>query len=322
MKHLISAELRRTLPRLLPVALLLLVTVGITTFSLAYQDNSHGNLRNVRQALAEQLTPAGCERDAKGLPKDVPGTPEQFLEHCLADLPYQRAGNEAWEREATHVARHFGYAQTPAGAPGIALGWLTTAPGMACVLLLAAYFTAGEWSRGTAVPLLLQEQRLSRVLLAKATTLFTWVLVTTATASAALCALAYLHTRQAYPLHHMSTTGDALAFTLRRAAVALPTLVLTCVVAVALASLLRSPARTVLVGVIGLSLAAYPTAAWLPGPVLADLMGLETLFNGKDHLWTAPVTSGVPALLMAAAWAVLLMSGARWAIRHRQRDLL
>ncbi|MDQ1008627.1 hypothetical protein QFZ82_003112 [Streptomyces sp. V4I23] len=317
--RVLGAELRRTLPRLLPVTLLLLLAVGITLQTLNVQRVSHNNVKNVRIGL-EKLTPEGCAEDTANLPPDVPAEP--FLKDCLAGLETTRAAYQDIEAGFTATAEHMALAQHPLGAVGWAFGWLATAPGLIAVLVLAAFFTAGEWSRGTAVPLLLQEQRLWRLLSAKAAVLWLWSLLAAAVASAGVWLLAVMHTRRALPLHHLVSPGDVSSFALQRAGTGVLVLGVACVAAVALAAVVRMPLRTVLVGVLVLAVTALPVTEWLPGPVLADGMGLSAGLNVYDHLWTTASDSATPPAVRTLPWIALLSLALWQSWRTRPRNLV
>ncbi|OUD04021.1 hypothetical protein [Streptomyces swartbergensis] len=317
--RLLGCELRRTLPRLLPVAILLLLTVGITLQALNVQRVAHNNLQHVRLGLTK-LTPESCAKDAANLPPDVPAA--AFLKDCLAGLEGTRAAYENIEAGFVASAEQMGMAQHPLGAVGWTFGWFATAPGLLSVLVLAAFFTAGEWSRGTAVPLLLQEQRLWRLLSAKAAVLWVWSLLAAAATSAGVWLLAVTHTRRAFPLHRMAAADEVSAYTLQRAGTGLLVLGVACVAAVGLAAVVRMPLRTVLIGVLVLALATLPVTTWLPGPVLADGMGLSRGLNVYDHLWTSAVDSTAPAAVRALPWMALLCLALWQAWRTRPRDLV
>ncbi|MBC2903619.1 hypothetical protein [Streptomyces cupreus] len=317
--RLLGSELRRTLPRLLSVTLLLLLAVGITLQTLNVQRVSHNNLENVRIGLAK-LTPEGCAEDARNLPADVPAEP--FLNDCLAGLERTRAAYTDIEAGFAATADHMGLAQHPLGAVGWAFGWLATAPGLLAVLLLAAFFTAGEWSRGTAVPLLLQEQRLWRLLTAKAAVLWLWSLLAAAATSLGVWLLAVSHTRGAFPMYRPVTSDEVLSFAVQRGGTGVLVLAVACAAAVALAAVVRMPLRTVLVGVLVLAVATWPGTPWLPGPVVADGLGLSSGLNVYDHLWTAVKDSAAPAVVRALPWIALLSLGLWQAWRTRPRDLV
>lgn len=317
--RLFGSELRRTLPRLLPVTLLLLLALGITLQTLNVQRVSHNNLENARTGLAT-LTPQRCAEDAKNLPADIPAEP--FLNDCLASLESTRAAYREIEAGFAATAEHMGLAQHPLGAVGWAFGWLATAPGLIAVLLLAAFFTAGEWSRGTAVPLLLQEQRLWRLLSAKTAVLWLWSLLAAAATSLGVWVLAASHTRGVFPLYHSVPSDEVLSFALQRSGTGVLVLGLACAAAVALAAVVRMPLRTVLVGVLILAVAAQPLTSWLPGPILADGLGLSSGLNVYDHLWTGVVESGPPAAVRALPWTALLVVALWQAWRTRPRDLV
>ncbi|MGW0701333.1 hypothetical protein ACWD0A_18865 [Streptomyces sp. NPDC002867] len=213
-------------------------------------------------------------------------------------------------------------AQHSLGAVGWAFGCLATAPGLIAVLVLAAFFTAGEWSRGTAVPLLLQEQRLWRLLSAKAAVLWVWSLLAAAAASAGVWLLAVMHTRRALPLHHLVSPDDVSSFALQRAGTGVLVLGVACAAAVALAAVVRMPLRTVLVGVLILAVTALPVTEWLPGPVLADGMGLSAGLNVYDHLWTTASDSATPAAVRTLPWIALLSLALWQSWRTRPRNLV
>ncbi|MFJ5830966.1 hypothetical protein [Streptomyces sp. NPDC093089] len=318
--RLLGCELRRTLPRLLPVAMLLLLAVGITLQTLNVQRLAYNNLRNVRAGLA-RLTPEGCAKDASNLPPDVPA--DQFLKDCLAGLESTRTAYENIETGFTATAEHMGLAQHSLGALGWTFGWLATAPGLLAILVLAAFFTAGEWSRGTAVPLLLQEQRLWRLLSAKAAVLWLWSLLVAAAMTVGVWLLAVMHTRRTFPLHQMVVPDEVSAYTWPRVGTGLLVLGVACSAAVGLAAVVRLPLRTLLVGVLVLAVAASPVMSWLPGPVLADAMGLLPGLNVYDHLWTSPsADSATPAAVRALPWVALLCLALWQAWRTRPRDLV
>ncbi|MFJ6000233.1 hypothetical protein [Streptomyces sp. NPDC092370] len=319
--RLLSCELRRTLPRLLPVAMLLLLAVGITLQTLNAQRVAYNNLQNVRTGLTK-LTPENCAEDAANLPPDAPA--DAYLKDCLDGLENTRAAYENIEAQFTATAEQMGLAQHPLGAVGWTFGWLATAPGLLSVLVLAAFFTAGEWSRGTAVPLLLQEQRLWRLLSAKAAVLWLWSLLAATLTSAGVWLLTVMYTRRAFPLHRMVAPDEVSAYTLQRGGTGLLVLGVACVAAVGLAAVVRMPLRTVLIGVLVLAVATMPVSSWLPGPVLADGMGLSPGLNVHDHLWTSAVDSAAPAsaAVRALPWVALLCLALWQGWRTRPRDLV
>lgn len=317
--RLLGCELRRTLPRLLPVTLLLLLTVGITLQTLNVQRVSYNNLENVRTGLTK-LTPENCAEDARNLPAGSPAEP--FLKDCLSGLERTRAAYTDIEAGFAATADHMGLAQHPLGAVGWTFGWLATAPGLIAVLLLAAFFTAGEWSRGTAVPLLLQEQRLWRLLSAKAVVLWLWSLLAAAATSLGVWLLAVAHTRRAFPLYRSVTEDEVLFFAVQRSGIGVLVLGVACTAAVTLAAAVRMPLRTVLVGVLLLAGVTLPVTPWLPGPVVADGLGLSSGRNVYDHLWTAVMDSASPAAVRALPWIALLSLALWQAWRTRPRDLV
>ncbi|MFE9771364.1 hypothetical protein ACFYOV_06765 [Streptomyces sp. NPDC005931] len=317
--RLFGSELRRTLPRLLSVTLLLLLAVGITLQTLNVQRVSHNNLENVRIGLAK-LTPEGCAEDTRNRPADVPAEP--FLKECLAGLERTRAAYADIEAGFAATADHMGLAQHPLGALGWAFGWLATTPGLIAVLLLAAFFTAGEWSRGTAVPLLLHEQRLWRLLSAKAAVLWLWCLLAAAVTWLGVWLLAVSHARRAFPLYRTVTSDEAVSFALQRGGTGVLVLAAACAGAVAVAAVVRMPLRTVLVGVLLLAVVTLPLTSWLPGPIVADGLDLSSGRNAYDHLWTAVTDSSAPAAVRALPWTGLFSLALWHAWRTRPRDLV
>ncbi|MCE7082806.1 hypothetical protein [Streptomyces sp. ST2-7A] len=319
--RLFGAELRRTLPRLLPVGLLVLLVTGAVFQARAVQDVAHSNLDQVRTGMAH-LTPEGCAEDTAGLPPDAGVSPEVFHRECVENLPRTIEMYRNIEVGFTATAEHLAPAQHPVGTVGASFGWLATVPGLVAIILLAAYFTAGEWSRGTVVPLLLHEQRLWRLLSAKTAVLLVWSLLTAAVMSLALWALAALHTRRAHPLHDMVSDAEVRAYTLQRAGVGLLVLAITCVASVALAAALRSPLRSSLAGVLLLGLVTLPITAWSPGAILADGLELKPYLNAWDHVWTTPLGTSVPASIRALPWVVLLLGVVWHGWRVRPRSLV
>ncbi|MFX4292783.1 hypothetical protein [Streptomyces bohaiensis] len=319
--RLFGAELRRTLLRPLPVGLLLLMAVGATVQALSVQDVAHGNLAQVRSG-ADQLTPAGCAADASNLPADAGVSPDAFYRDCVTGLPRTVEMYQRIEAGFLDTAQQLAPAQHPLGAIGAAFGWLATAPGLLAVLVLAAHFTAGEWSRGTAVPLLLHEQRLWRLLSAKAAVLLTWFLATAAAMALSLWLLAVAHTRRSAPLLGLVSDSEVRAFAAQRVAVGLLVILVASFAAVALAAALRSPLRTVLVGVLVLGVLTLPLTAWFPGAVLADALRLQPHLNAWDHVWSAPTDSAVPPAVRALPWLLALAAAVWHGWRVRPRSLV
>lgn len=316
--RLFGAELRRTLIRPLSVGLLLLMALGATVQALSVQDIAHGNLAQVRSG-AEHLTPDGCAADAAELPADAGMSPDVFYQDCVSNLPRTAEMYQRIEAGFLDTAAQLAPAQHPLGAVGAAFGWLATAPGLLAALLLAAHFTAGEWSRGTAVPLLLHEQRLWRLLSAKAAVVLAWFLATAGAMSLSLWLLAVLHTRRSAPLLGHVSDSEVWAFASQRIGAGSLVIVVASFAAVGLAAALRSPLRTVLVGVLVLGVLTLPLTAWLPGAVVADALGLQGHLNVWDHLWSAPSDSAVPAAARALPWLMALAAaiGHGWRVRPR-----
>ncbi|MCZ2525659.1 ABC transporter permease subunit [Streptomyces sp. HB2AG] len=325
MIRLVTAETRRILrePLAIVLTLLLAVTAAVTTF--AFQEVSHSNLGNVRAEI-ERLTPEGCEREAAEIPPGSGIDADAMLEQCLAELPMYQKQYRAIESNFTADADFAALAQHPLGAPVWAFGLMASLPGLLALALLSARVVAREWSRGTITPVLLYEQRLGRLLAARALALWLWAAGTALVMTLAVWLLAVLFTRGAYPLDGEAPLDEVLSAAGRRAGAGLLVLLLACALLVTLAALVRSPLRTALLGAVLLALCLWSVSQtldpWLPGRLVADAMGFEPHYATLDHMWQPSGGSEVSLLLRALPALTVMAAASAWGIRVRRRSLL
>ncbi|MFD7631419.1 hypothetical protein ACFV7Q_36335 [Streptomyces sp. NPDC059851] len=291
MNHLIRAETRRLLRHPLALTLAALFVFGSLYCAWVSQNMASHNIRQVQANL--DFLPESCE--------SAQNTPDQKA-RCRADLPFEATGLERIQDRFTAEGVRAAQAQHPVGALLWTVRLLTSVPGLAVLVMLAAFSVAGEWSRGSIVPLLLYESRLSRLLAAKAVAIWLWSLTLLAVSGAVTAAFGLLYGRGAHPLPSPGALGTVLADTglgiLSGAAV----LAGGAAVAVALGALLRHPMRTFLAGMLLLVLVVRTSAvpglgAWLPGGALADLVGFGAVDGVWDHFWVSTDPSTVPVLL-------------------------
>ncbi|MFI6004250.1 ABC transporter permease subunit [Streptomyces sp. NPDC051366] len=285
MNRLVRAETRRLLRHPLALTLAALFVFGSLYCAWVSQNMASYNITQVQANL--DFLPRSCES-----PRN---TPEQKA-GCLAEVPMQAVGLERIQDRFTAEGVRAAHAQHPVGSLLWTVRLLTSVPGLALLVMLAAFSVAGEWSRGSIVPLLLYESRLSRLLAAKALAVWVWSLALLCVSAAVTAAFGLSYGRNAYPLPSPGALGTVLADT------ALGVLAAAAAVAVALGALLRRPMRTFLAGMLLLVLVVRTSAApglgaWLPGGALADLVGFGAVDDVWDHFWISTDPSTAPVLL-------------------------
>lgn len=320
---LLGVEIRRVLRSPLSFLLLLLLTAGGVLGAYAEQETADSNLANVRNGLAH-LTVEGCEKDAANAPADV--NRARFLKQCLAELAMYRERYAEVEKSFVADADFAALGQHPVGALVWGVGLLASAPGFVALLLLAAHLVAGEWSRRTVTAVLLYEQRLGRLLAARAAAVWVWSCGSIVVISAGVWLMGVLHTRDAYPLDGPLSTDAVLAVVGQRLGAGLAVLAVAALLVVLLAALVRMPLRLVLCGVILLGLCAWsaygPLAAWLPGRLLADSMDFVRHWATTDHWWVPSADADVPVWLRAVPTLAVTAAFFAWALRRRRRSLV
>jgi hypothetical protein len=216
--------------------------------------------------------------------------------------------------------------QHPLGAFVWGTGLLASAPGFIALLLLAAHLVAGEWSRRTVTPVLFYEQRLGRLLAARAAALWLWAAGTAMVISLGVWLLGVLHTRETYPLHGSVPFDDIASIVGQRVGVGVLVLGVFIPLAVVLAALVRQPLRTVLAGTLALALCAWsalgPLAAWLPGRLLADAMGYARHWATTDHWWLPAGEASMPVWVRLLPFLAVASGVFMAGVRRRRRDLV
>ncbi|MGW1772113.1 hypothetical protein [Streptomyces sp. NPDC002104] len=316
MKKLVRAETRRLLRHPLALTLAALFVFGSLYCAWVSQSMASYNITQVQANL--DFVSRTCDS-----PKNSPAQRAQ----CLAELPSQTAGLERIQDRFAAEGVRAAAAQHPVGSVLWNVRLLTSVPGLALLVLLAAFSVAGEWSRGSIVPLLLYESRLKRLLAAKAAALWIWSMALLAVSAVVTGAFGGFYGRDAYPLPSFGSLGSALAETGRGGLAGAAVLAGAAAVAVAVAALLRQPLRTVLAGMLLLVLVVRTSAvaewgAWLPGGALADLVGFGAVDGIWDHFWISTAPSSVPVLvrlLPTLALIALLWAGLHRLDRTRDR---
>ncbi|MGZ9932285.1 hypothetical protein ACXNSR_20715 [Streptomyces sp. NC-S4] len=291
MNRLVRAETRRLLRHPLALTLATLFVFGSLYCAWVSQSMASYNITQVRANLDD--LPRSCD--------SAQNTPEQKAK-CLADVPLEAVGLERIQDRFTAEGVRAAHAQHPVGSLLWTVRLLTSVPGLALLVMVAASSVAGEWSRGSIVPLLLHESRLSRLLAAKALAIWVWSVVLLCVSAAVTAAFGLLHGRNAYALPSPGPLGTVLADTAIGVLTGAAVLAGAAAVAVALGALLRRPMRTFLAGMLLLVLVVRTSAApglgaWLPGGVLADLVGFGAVDGVWDHFWISTDPSTAPVLL-------------------------
>ncbi|MEU9006251.1 hypothetical protein ACFWBI_26075 [Streptomyces sp. NPDC059982] len=315
MNRLVRAETRRLLRHPLALALAALFVFGSLYCAWVSERMAAHNITQVQDNL--DFLPSSCESRQN--------TPEQKA-RCLADVHLQAAGLERIQDRFTAEGVRAAQAQHPVGALLWTVRLLTSIPGLALLVMLAAFSVAGEWSRGSIVPLLLYESRLGRLLAAKTVAIWLWSLVLLCVSGAVTAAFGMLYGRDAYPLPSPGSLGSVLADTGLGVVAGAAVLAGAAAVAVALAALLRQPMRAFLAGMLVLVLVVRTSAApglgaWLPGGALADLVGFGAVDGVWDHFWISTAPSTAPVLLRVLPTLALIGLLWVWLDRHnRTRD--
>ncbi|MET9597382.1 hypothetical protein [Streptomyces sp. NPDC006459] len=291
MNRLVRAETRRLLRHPLALTLAVLFVFGSLYCAWVSQSMASYNLKQVQANL--DFLPESCESPQNG--------PEQKAK-CLADVPMQAVGLERIQERFTAEGVRAANGQHPVASLLWTVRLLTSVPGLALLVMVAAFSVAGEWSRGSIVPLLLYESRLGRLLAAKTVAVWVWSLTLLCVSAAVTAAFGLFYGRDAYPLPSRGALGSVLADTALGVLAGGAVLAGAAAVAVALAALLRQPLRTFLAGMLLLVLvvrtsAASGLGAWLPGGALADLVGFGAVDGVWDHFWISTDPSTVPVLL-------------------------
>ncbi|WP_374775305.1 hypothetical protein OG756_22825 [Streptomyces sp. NBC_01310] len=317
MRPLILGEYRRLCRHPLGMTLAVLFVLGSLYCAVGSQSSASASLKNVRNNI--ETVAQGCETELN--------SPEQKT-RCRKDVPHELKGLRQYEVTFTAYGLRAANGQHPVASVVWTMKLATSVPGLTLVVLVAAFFVAGEWSRGSIVPRLLYEARLSRLLAAKAAAVWLWMLTLVAVSSAVTATVGMLHTRSAFPLPSPGALGEVLAETATVLAAGAAVLAGAAAGAVVLAALVRLPLRTSFVGLLLLLLvvqtAGIPVVgAWLPGGALSDLVGFGGIDSVWDHFWVSTAPSTVPAPLRAVP--TLLGIALLWAFlqrRSRTRDLV
>lgn len=315
MKPLIFGEYRRLCRHPLAMTLAVLFALGSLYCALGSQSSASASLTAVRNNI--ETVAQGCETTLN--------TPEQKA-RCLKDVPHELTVLRRYEVTFTEYGRRAANGQHPVAALTWTTKLATSVPGLVLVVLVAAFFVAGEWSRGSIVARLLYEARLGRLLTAKAVAVWMWMLTLVAVSSAVTATVGVLHTRSAFPLPSPGPLGRVLVETATVLLAGAAVLAGAAATAVALGALVRLPLRTALVGVLLLVLVLQTSGipgvgAWLPGGTLSDLVGFGGVDNVWDHMWISTDPSTAPAPLRAVP--TLVGIALLWALLHhrsRTRD--
>ncbi|MFG2993650.1 hypothetical protein ACGFZK_30865 [Streptomyces sp. NPDC048257] len=299
------------------MTLAVLFVLGSLYCALGSQSSASESLRNVRSNI--ETVEQGCDT---GL-----NSPEQKA-LCLKSVPLELKTLQQYEVNFTEHGRRAANGQHPVASLIWTMKLAASIPGLALVILVAAFFVAGEWSRGSIVPRLLYEARLSRLLSAKAAAVWMWMLTLVTVSSAVTAAVGMLYTRSAFPLPSPGALGEVLAETATVLVAGAAVLAAAVATAVALAALVRLPLRSSLAGFLLLVLvvqtAGTPVVgAWLPGGALPDIVGFSGFDRVWDHFWVFTAPSTVPAVLRAVP--TLLGIALLWTFlqrRARTRDLV
>ncbi|MET9963013.1 hypothetical protein ABZ128_28765 [Streptomyces sp. NPDC006326] len=317
MRSLVFGEYRRLCRHPLGMTLAVLFALLSLYCALGSQSSASESLRNVRNNIA--TVDQGCDTALN--------TPEQ-KELCLKSVPYQLKTLRQYEVTFTEYGRRAANGQHPVASLVWTMKLATSIPGLVVVVLVTAFFVAGEWSRGSIVPRLLYEARLSRLLSAKTAAVWMWMLTLVVVSAAATAAVGMLYARSAFPLPSPGAFGEVLAETAVVLVAGAAVLAAAVATAVALAALVRQPLRSCLAGFLLLVLvvqtAGTPVVgAWLPGSALPEIVGFNGLDRVWDHFWVSTAPSAVPAALRAVP--TLLGIALLWTFlqhRSRTRDLV
>ncbi|MFJ2753358.1 hypothetical protein [Streptomyces sp. NPDC087297] len=317
MRPLILGEYRRLCRHPLGMTLAVLFVLGSLYCALGSQSSASESLKNVRSNI--EMVAQGCET---GL-----NSPEQKA-LCLKSVPLELKTLHQYEVNFTEYGRRAANGQHPVASLIWTMKLAASIPGLALVIFVTAFFVAGEWSRGSIVPRLLYEARLSRLLSAKAAAVWMWMLTLVVASSAVTATFGMLYSRTAYPLPSPGALGEVLAETATVLVAGGAVLAAATATAVAIAALVRLPLRSALVGFLLLVLvvqtAGTPVVgAWLPGGALPDMVGFGGLDRVWDHFWVVSTHSTVPAVLRTVP--TLLAVALLWTFlqrRSRTRDLV
>ncbi|MFD9478650.1 MULTISPECIES: hypothetical protein [Streptomyces] len=317
MRPLILGEYRRLCRHPLAMTLAVLFALGSLYCALGSQSSASESLANVRHNIEDVAQ--GCETTLN--------TPEQKAA-CLKTVPYELKTLRRYEASFTANGRRAANAQHPVAALTWTTKLATSVPGLVLVVLVAAFFVAGEWSRGSIVARLLHEARLGRLLTAKAVAVWMWMLTLVAASSAVTATVGMLYGRSAFPLPSPGPLGRVLVETATVLLAGAAVLAGAAATSVVLGALIRLPLRTALAGIVLLLLVLQTSAipgvgAWLPGGALSDLVGFGGVDNVWDHLWRSTDPSTAPALLRAVPTLVgIALLCAFLHHRSRTRDLV
>lgn len=202
MRPLILGEYRRLCRHPLGMTLAVLFVLGSLYCAVGSQSSASASLKNVRNNI--ETVAQGCETELN--------SPEQKT-RCRKDVPHELKGLRQYEVTFTAYGLRAANGQHPVASVVWTMKLATSVPGLTLVVLVAAFFVAGEWSRGSIVPRLLYEARLSRLLAAKAAAVWLWMLTLVAVSSAVTATVGMLHTRSAFPLPSPGALGEVLAET-------------------------------------------------------------------------------------------------------------
>ncbi|MFC9296437.1 hypothetical protein ACFTWH_12350 [Streptomyces sp. NPDC057011] len=317
MRSLVFGEYRRLCRHPLGMTLAVLFALGSLYCALGSQSSASESLGNVRNNIA--TVEQGCDTALN--------SPEQKA-LCLQSVPLELKTLQQYEVAFTEYGRRAANGQHPVASLAWTMKLATSIPGLALVVLVAAFFVAGEWSRGSIVPRLLYEARLSRLLSAKAAAVWMWMLTLVVVSSAVTATVGMLYARSAFPLPSPGALGHVLAETATVLVAGAAVLAAAAATAVVLAALVRLPLRSSLVGFLLLvlvvqSAGAPVVGAWLPGGVLPEIIGFGGIDRVWDHFWASTAPSTVPAVLRAVP--TLLGIALLWTLlqrRFRTRDLV
>lgn len=317
MNLLIRSELRKTALR--PVTLIVVAVFLLATLVITWTGQGFGHLQWGDAVRNYQFV-----QQAGECPHNNPAVLAKCrIDAQTYDLPLAQHLLDYSRNIVTAAAP----GQSPIGAFGWVAGLFGSVPGLLAAFLLAAAGTAAEWERGTAARLFLAENRLDRVLLAKAAGI--WLTLMAAMALAGVLTIGYdlAYSAHAYPLtEFIPSTGHLILYTLRRTSGAAFLLAGASAAGVLSAARWRTRGSVIAAGIV-CALAAnlgliWPSLwQWLPGGALADLMGFTTQTGIWDHLWggqTATADAPLTVRIAVAAALVVLVTAALARGRHKQ----
>lgn len=279
---LFRAELRKVTAGLLLSVLFALAMVAVT-MSVMEQNWARTELR-----IASQVPTT-----ADAIPCANVGGEDGSAE-CDENRRLQHKGDLQFLDDIHTAAALIGAQQTLPGAVSFVAGLMMTTPGIAAAFLLAAALVAGEWQRGTARTVFLAEQRLLRVLAAKAGVLFCLLVGLFAATSTIVYAVGATLGRSTYRLAAFTTdTTTSVSRAAGRVGICVLILVGFAVAAVGISAVMRHRVGAVIAGVVVIGLFNIGSSLDLIGDftpfgVIVDLAGLNTDQGSWDALMAMP----------------------------------